>query len=50
MTNAYCCVYSAILLMVDRKPLDFYTKNKFDKLVHLGVIIRKPNMGRGMKY
>jgi hypothetical protein len=41
----YCCVYSARLLMMDReacpKHVEFYSKNKFEKLVHLvGFIIR----------
>jgi hypothetical protein len=44
MTYTYCCVYSARLLMMDRKPvrnIEFYSKNKFEKLVHLvGFIIR----------
>jgi len=44
MTYTYCCVYSTILLMMDRKPArkhgEFYSKNKFEKLVHLvGFII-----------
>ena len=45
MTYTYCCVYSARLLMMDRKtvqnPVEFYSKNKCEKLVHLvGFIIR----------
>ena len=39
----HCCVYSEKLLMVDRgtKHVEFYSKNKFEKLVHLvGFIIR----------
>jgi len=39
-----CCVYSEKLLMMDRncpKHVEFYPKNKFEKLVHLvGFIIR----------
>jgi len=40
-----CCVYSEKLLMMDRgtvrKYVEFYSKNKFEKLVHLvGFIIR----------
>ena len=40
-----CCVYSEKLLMMDRgtspKHVEFYSKNKFGKLVHLvGFIIR----------
>jgi len=35
----YCCVYSEKLLMMDRgtvrKHVEFYSKNKFEKLVHL---------------
>ena len=41
----HCCVYSEKLLMVDRgtvQNMQFYSKNKFEKLVHLvGFIIRK---------
>ena len=52
MTYTYCCVYSTRLLMMDRKPvqnmqssipkhLEHYSKNKFEKLVHLvGFITR----------
>ena len=45
MTYTYCCVYSTRLLMMDRKPVpkhvEFYSKNKIEKLVHLfGFIIR----------
>ena len=45
MTYTYCCVYSTRLPMMDRKPVpkhvEFYSKNKFEKLVHLfGFIIR----------
>ena len=41
----HCCVYSEELLMMDRgtfpKHVEFYFKNKFEKLVHLvGFIIR----------
>jgi len=41
----HCCVYSEKLLMMDRgiipKHVEFYSKNKFEKLVHLvGFIIR----------
>ena len=43
-TCMYCCVYSEKLLMMDRKLFEtcrVYSKNKFDKLVHLiGFIIR----------
>jgi len=40
MTYTYCCVYSARLLMMNRKPVELYSKNKFEKLVHLvGFII-----------
>ena len=44
-TCMYCCVYSEKLLMTDRgtvrNMLEFYSKNKFEKLVHLvGFIIR----------
>jgi hypothetical protein len=39
-----CCVYSEKLLMMDRnclKHVEFNSKNKFEKLVHLvGLIIR----------
>ena len=37
-----CCVYSEKLLMMDRpKHVEFYSKNKFEKLMHLvGFIIR----------
>ena len=39
-----CCVYSEKLLMMDRgtaRNMQFYSKNKFEKLVHLvGFIIR----------
>jgi len=34
----HCCVYSEKLLMMDRgivQNVDFYSKNKFEKLVHL---------------
>jgi len=38
MTYTYCCVYSEKLLMMDRgtvpNMLSFYSKNKFEKLVH----------------
>jgi len=52
MTNTCCCVYSTRLLMMDRKPLDFYPKNKFEKLMHLvGFILRtESNVRCGMKY
>ena len=44
MTYTYCCMYSARLLMMDTngpKRVEFYSKNEFEKLVHLvGVIIR----------
>jgi len=45
MTYTYCCVYSTRLLMMDIKTcpkhMEFYSKNKFEKLVHLvGFIIR----------
>jgi hypothetical protein len=41
----HCCVYSEKLLVMDRgavaKHVDFYSKDKFEKLVHLvGFIIR----------
>ena len=41
----HCCVYSEKLLMIDRgncpKHVEFYSKNKFEKLMHLvGFIIR----------
>jgi len=41
----YCCMYSEKLLMMDKrncpKHVEFYSKNKFEKLVHLvGLIIR----------
>jgi len=41
----HCCVYSEELLMMDRgnspKHVEFYSKNKFEQLVHLvGFIIR----------
>ena len=39
----HCCVYSEKLLMMDICPkhVKFYSKNKFEKLVHLvGFIIR----------
>ena len=41
----HCCVYSEKLLMMDRgtvaKHVEFYSKNKFEKLVHIvGFIIR----------
>ena len=39
MTCIYCCVYSARLLMMDRKPVrnmqSSIPKNKFENLVHL---------------
>jgi hypothetical protein len=35
----HCCVYSEKLLMMDRgtvlKHIEFYSKNKFEKFVHL---------------
>jgi hypothetical protein len=44
MTYTYCCVYSAVLLMMDRETVwnvEFYSKNEFEKLLHLvGLIIR----------
>ena len=45
ITCTYCCVYSEKLLMMDRgtvpKHVELYSKNKFEKLVHLvGFIIR----------
>ena len=45
MAYTYCCVYIARLLMMDKrncsKHVEFCSKNKFVKLVHLvGVIIR----------
>jgi len=34
----YCCVYSARLLMMERQPVqkhvEFYSKNKFEKIVN----------------
>jgi hypothetical protein len=41
----HCCVYSEKFLMMDTgtvpKHVEFYSKNKFEKLVHLvGFIIR----------
>ena len=37
----HCCVYSEKLLMMDRGTIEFYSKNKFEKLVLLvGFIIR----------
>jgi len=40
----HCCVYGEKLLMMDRgslKHVEFYSKNKFEKLVHpVGFIIR----------
>jgi len=41
----HCCVYSEKFLMMDRgnspKHVEFYSKNKFEKLVHLvGFVIR----------
>jgi len=37
----YCCVYSDDGQYACPKHVEFYSKNKFDKLVHLvGVIIR----------
>ena len=41
----HCCVYSEKHLMMDRgtvcKHVEFYSKNKFEKLMHLfGFIIR----------
>ena len=40
----HCCVYSTRPLMMDRncpKHVEFYSKNKFEKLVHLvGFIVR----------
>jgi hypothetical protein len=38
----HCCVYSARLLMMDSpKHVEFYSKNRFEELVHLvGFIIR----------
>jgi len=43
-TCTYCCVYSEKLLMMDRgsvRNMYFYSKNTFEKLVHLvGFIIR----------
>jgi len=40
----HCCVYSEKLLMMDTgtpKHVEFYSKNKFEKLVHLvGFVIR----------
>jgi len=38
MTYTYCCVYSIRLMMMDTycpKHVESYTKNKFEKLVHL---------------
>jgi hypothetical protein len=45
MTYTYCCVYSTRLLMIDKKTspkhVEFYSKNIFEKLVHVvGFIIR----------
>ena len=45
MTYTFCCVYSTRLLMTDRgtvsKLVVFYSKNKFEKLVHLvGLVLR----------
>jgi len=42
----HCCVHSEKLLMMDKrncpKHVEFYSKNKFEKLVHLvGFIVRK---------
>ena len=37
----HCCVYSEKLLMIDKGTVEFHSKNKFEKLVHLvGFIIR----------
>jgi len=40
----HCCVYSEKLLMIERncpKHVEFYSKNKFEKLVHLvGFVVR----------
>jgi hypothetical protein len=37
----HCCVYSEKLLMMDRGT-EFFSKNKFEKLVHrVGFIVRK---------
>jgi len=47
MTYTYCCVYSARLLMIDRetpKHVEFYSKNKFEKLVHHFHFIIKKNL------
>ena len=45
-----CCVYNEKLMMdrgTVRKPVEFYSKNKFEKLVHLiGFIIRIYNYAR----
>jgi hypothetical protein len=37
----YCCVYSARLLMIENLPkhVEFYSKNKFEKSVHLVAFI-----------
>jgi len=48
-TCMYCCVYSEKLLMMDRGTVrntwQFYSKNKFEKLVRLvGFIIRSPHL------
>ena len=45
VTCMYCCVYNARLLMMDRETVrnmqELYSKNKFEKLVHLvGFIVR----------
>ena len=41
MTYTYYCVCSARLLMMGPKYVEFYSQNKFEKLVHLvGFIIR----------
>jgi len=45
----HCCVYSEKLLMMGQRNcpehVEFYSKNKFEKLVHLvGFIIRKPKV------
>ena len=46
----HCCVYSKELLMMDRgtvRKMQFHSKNKFEKLVHLvGFIIKIHNDAR----
>ena len=46
--QTYCCMYCAALLMMDRycpKLVEFYSKNKFENLVHLaGFIVLHKNV------